>query len=102
MASDEFFEIACPDCKSILIVRRRDGKLMEVRKPIIEDSTGDRFEDAFKKVKRSQGEIERKVAEAQERERTKMDRLNALFKEGMEQAQKEGPTGPPKRDFDLD
>lgn len=100
--SDEFFEIPCPECKTIMIIRRRDGKVLEVRKPIIEDSTGDRFEDAFKKVKRSQSEIERKVAEARERERTKMDRLNALFNEGMEQAKKDGPVKPPKRDFDLD
>jgi hypothetical protein len=100
--ADELFEIPCPGCKTILIIRRRDGKLIEARAPIIEDSTGDRFEDAFKKVKRSQGEIERKVAEAKERERTKMDRLNALFKEGMEQAQKEGPVKPPRRDMDLD
>ena len=100
--NDEFWEIPCPECQTILIVRRRDGKLMEVRKPILKESTGDRFEDAFLKVKRSKAEVERKVEEARERERTKMDRLNALFKEGMEQAQKDGPVGPPKRDLDMD
>lgn len=100
--SDEFFEITCPDCKNILIVRRRDGKLMEVRKPILEESTGDRFDDAFLKVKRSQGEIEKKVEAAREKERTKMDRLNALFKEGMERTQKEGPIKKPEREMDLD
>ena len=100
--NDEFYEIACPDCKTILIVRRRDGKIMETRKPIIEDSTGDRFEDAFLKVKRSKGEIEKKVEQAREKERTKMDRLNALFKEGMERSQKEGPIKKPEREMDLD
>ena len=100
--SDEFFEITCPDCKTILIVRRRDGKLMETRKPILEESTGDRFEDAMLKVKRSKGELEKKVEEAREKEKTKMDRLNALFKEGMERSQKEGPVTKPKREVDLD
>lgn len=100
--SDEFFEVTCPDCKMILIIRRRDGKLMETRKPILEESTGDRFEDAFLKVKRSQGEIEKKVEQAREKERTKMDRLNALFKEGMERTQKEGPVKRPERELDLD
>ncbi len=100
--SDEFIQIACPDCQTVLIIRRRDGKLMETRKPIIEDTTGDRFEDAFLKVKRSQGAIEKKVEDAKERERTKMDRLNALFKEGLEKAKEEGPATKPKREFDMD
>lgn len=100
--SDEFFEITCPDCKNILIVRRRDGKLMETRKPILEDSTGDRFEDAMLKVRRSKDELEKKVEEAREKEKSKMDRLNALFKEGMERSQKEGPVTKPKREVDLD
>jgi hypothetical protein len=100
--SDEFFEIACPDCKTILIVRRRDGKIAEQRKPILAESTGDRFEDAFLKVKRSKGEIEKKVEEAREKEKTKMDRLNALFKEGLERTQKEGPIKKPERELDLD
>jgi uncharacterized Zn finger protein (UPF0148 family) len=100
--NEEFFEITCPDCNTILIIRRRDGKLMETRKPILEDSTGDRFEDAMRKVKRSKSEIEKKVEEAREKEKTKMDRLNALFKEGLERAQEEGPVTKPKREVDLD
>ncbi|HEX2973054.1 MAG TPA: hypothetical protein VHP11_12020 [Tepidisphaeraceae bacterium] len=100
--SDDFFEITCPDCKNILIVRRRDGKVMEVRKPILEESTGDRFDDAFLKVKRSQSEIEKKFEAAREKEKNKMERLNALFKEGMERTQKEGPIKRPEREVDLD
>lgn len=101
--NDEFFEIACPECKTILIVRRKDGKVMEVRKPILEDSTGDRFEDAMRKVKGSKSEIEKKVEAAREREKSKMDRLNQLFKEGLEQAQKDGPiVKKPGREMDLD
>ena len=99
---DNTIQVTCPECQTILIVRRRDGKILERRKPIIEDSTGDRFEDAFRKVKRSGGEIERKVEEARERERTKMDRLDALFKEGLERAEKEGPIKKPTSDMDLD
>jgi hypothetical protein len=98
----EFIEIACPDCKTILIVRRRDGKLMETRKPILEDSTGDRFEDAMLKVRHAGAEVEKKVKEAREREQSKMDRLNALFKEGLKKAQEEGPVSKPKREMDLD
>ncbi len=99
---EDFLEVTCPGCKTILIVNRRSGKVVEVRKPILEDSSGDRFEDAYRKVKGSKDEIEKKVEAARERERSKMDRLNQLFKEGLEQAEKEGPIQKPKRDFELD
>ncbi|OPZ06959.1 MAG: hypothetical protein BWZ08_02174 [candidate division BRC1 bacterium ADurb.BinA292] len=100
--TDEFFEVPCPECKSVLIIRRRDGKLMETRKPLLEETTGDRFEDAYERVRRAGNEIERKVAEAREREKGKMDRLNALFNDSLEKAKKKGPVQKPKREVDLD
>jgi uncharacterized Zn finger protein (UPF0148 family) len=99
---DDFLKVTCPDCKHILIVNRRDGKVVEVRKPLLEESTGDRFQDAMLKVKRSTNELEKKVEGAKERERQKMDRLNQIFKEGLEQARKEGPVEKPQSDLDLD
>ena len=102
MAKDDFLEVKCPGCDTVLIVDRRNGKVVETRKQLIEDSTGDRFEDAFKKVKRSKGEVERRVEEAREREKNKMERLNALFREGLEKAEKEGPITKPDRELDLD
>jgi uncharacterized Zn finger protein (UPF0148 family) len=100
--SDDILKIACPDCKNILVVDRKSGKVLEVLKPIIEESTGDRFEDAMLKVKRSTNDLEKKVEQARQREREKMDRLNAVFKEGLEKAKDEGPIKPPSRDWDLD
>ena len=100
--SDDFLEIKCPGCELILIVRRRDGKVVETRKPILEDSTGDRFEDAMLKVRRSKGEIEKKFEEARAREKGKMERLNALFKEGLQKAEQEGPITKSPREMDLD
>ena len=101
--NEDFIQIACPECQSILIVRRRDGKLVETRKPILKDSTGDRFEDARLKVKGLKDEVERKVEEAKARERGKMDRLNALFEEGLKKQREEGgPIEKPKREVDLD
>jgi uncharacterized Zn finger protein (UPF0148 family) len=100
--TDEFLKVTCPDCKIILIVNRRDGKVVETRKPILEASTGDRFEDARLKVKRSTDSVEKKVEEAKERERGKLERLDQFFKQGLEQARKDGPVEKPKRDMDLD
>ena len=101
--TEDFFEIKCPDCQTVLIVRRRDGKIVETRKPIVKESTGDRFEDARLKVKGMKDEVERKVEEAKQREKTKMDRLNALFEDGLKKQREEGgPVKRPEREVDLD
>ena len=99
---DDFIEVACPECKTILIVRRKDGKIVEVRKPIIEDSTGNRFEDAMLKVKREKDTIAKKFEEAKKREQSKMERINAQFEEGLKRAKAEGPVSKPHSPFDLD
>ncbi len=46
------FKVTCPCCDSILIIDRIGGKIIETRKPLVEDSSGDRFADAFLKNKR--------------------------------------------------
>lgn len=89
--NDDFLKVTCPDCGTILIVKRRDGTVVEVRKPILEDSSGDRFEDAQRKVREEKDTIARKVAEAREKEKGKMDRLNALFNDALGRAKDEGP-----------
>lgn len=98
----EFFEIPCPGCKTILVVDRRQGKVVEVRKPIVEDSSGDRFEDARRKVLGEKDTIARKVEEARDRERNKMNRLEALFKEGLQRAKEEGPITKPYNPLEND
>lgn len=98
----DFLEVACPDCKTIIIVRKRDGKVMEVRRPIVEDSSGDRFEDARRKVAGMKDATMKKVEEVKAREKNKMERLNALFKEGLDRAKEEGPITKPHNPMDLD
>lgn len=51
------FKVICPDCGVILLVDRLTGEVMETRKPIIEQSTGDRFADAIIKVKKDREKI---------------------------------------------
>ncbi len=87
---EEFLKVTCPDCKTILVIRRKDGEVVEVRKPLLEDSTGDRFQDAELKIRREKETIARKFEEAKRREETKFDRLNALFDENMKKASEEG------------
>lgn len=97
----ETINVTCPDCGTVLVVNRKTGKVLEVRRALVEDSTGDRFEDAIKKVKRSGDEMERKFQEAQRRESEKMSKLDQIFKENLKKA-KEEPIVRPLRDIDLD
>ncbi len=98
----DFLEVKCPDCGIVLVVNRRTGKTVEVKRSIIEDTTGDRFKDAEIKIKTSASALEKKVAEAKAREAGKMDRLNAMFAEGLEKAKSEGEVERPVNPMDLD
>ncbi len=99
---DEFIEVKCPGCQTVLIVNRRSGKIVEVRKPILEESTGDRFQDAMIKVRGEKEAIAKKFEQAKAKERGKIDRLNALFEESLRKAKEEGPVTKPINPMDLD
>jgi len=104
VSSETTFEVKCPGCNLILIIDRVTGKVLEQRKPLVEagESTGDRFEDAFLRVKKSGERVETKVAQAKEREKSKMDRLNKLFDESLKKKIEEGDTGKPASPYDLE
>ena len=91
---EENLKISCPDCEAILIVRRRDGKILEVRKPILAESTGDRFDDAFQKVKGRSKEVNAKVAEAKKREEERLAGADDFFKRALERAKESGDEKP--------
>jgi hypothetical protein len=99
---DHTLTIRCPGCQSVLIVDRITGEVLETRKPLVEDSTGDRFQDAVKKIKQDSQQAEAKFRQAKEAEKNKHADLDALFKKSMEQVKKEGPAAPDLRDIDLD
>jgi hypothetical protein len=99
---DDFFKIQCPGCQNVLVVRRRDGHVVEVRKPVLEQSTGDRFEDAMIKVKSQADAAAKKFEEARAREKNKMDRLNSLFDEGLKRAKQSPSPERPINPLDLD
>jgi hypothetical protein len=101
--SGETFEIKCPCCEAILIIRRRDGQLLETRQPIRADSSGDRFDDALKNVRERSGVIDKKVQAARDAEKKKASRLDSLFKEGLDRAKKDPQDkGRPANPLDLD
>ncbi len=97
----EPLSVTCPDCKTILIVERDTGKVLEVRKPIVEESSGDRFEDARRKVLEAQERADKAFESARKREKEKFSKLEKLFEEKKEQF-KDQPIERPDRPFDHD
>jgi adenine-specific DNA methylase len=97
---DETFKVTCPHCDTILIVQRRDGKVLEVRKPLLEESTGDRFEDAFLKVKKRPKEVDEKIAAARQKEKERLKGADDFFKRALTRAKEsdEKPVNPLDQD----
>jgi hypothetical protein len=83
---EENIKVTCPECQCVLVIRRRDGEILEVRHPILEESTGDRFQDAFMKVKGRSHEIDSKVADAKKKEAEKLKSADDFFKQALERA----------------
>jgi len=98
----ETIKVTCPCCKTILIVDRKEGKILEERRPILEKSSGDRFQDAMKKVRGQKEFLESKVRDTQKRQRERKAKLEKLFEEELKKAQEEGPPEKPLRPIDLD
>jgi hypothetical protein len=98
---NEPLTITCPDCKTILIVDRKTGKILEVRKPLVDDPSGDRFEDARQRVLQQGDRAQKAFEEARQREKEKHARLEALFKEKA-QEYKDQPIERPEHPMDRD
>ena len=99
---DEFIQITCPCCKTILIIERRMGKIVEERRPILEQSTGDRYQDALKKVKERTSLAEEKFRKAKEAEKAKKEKLEKLFQEKLKDAKDSGEEIRPFNPYDLE
>ena len=82
--------VTCPCCQTILVVEKKSGHVLEERKPIVEESTGDRYEDALKKVQGRAGEAEEKFNRFKSEQDAKKARLNALFDERVKEIQDSG------------
>jgi len=99
---EKYIKIKCPSCGSILIIDKIDEKIVEVRKPLIEKSTGDRFKDAFLKYQSSKNETEKKFEQLKQEEKHKKDKLDDLFKKSINKVKKSGKIEKEIRDIDLD
>jgi hypothetical protein len=99
----EFLEVKCPECKCTLFVNRSTGKVVEVRKPVEDQKPGEeRFDALVRKAKTRGDAAMEKFAQAKEREKSKYERLDSLFKETLNRVEESGDVGPTVRDVDID
>jgi GTP1/Obg family GTP-binding protein len=105
MPSPDHFEVKCPCCSAVLVLDRRSGKVIETRTPVLpkDESTGDRFEDARKRVETAGERIDEKVQAAKAAEKSRLSKLDALFKERSKEIVEKGePIERPDGLFDRD
>lgn len=96
-------EVKCSCCNTVLIVDRKTGKVLETREPLVEDSSGDRFEDARRLVRETQKRAEEKFKAAKEAQKDKLSKLDALFKERAKEIVESGePIEKPDSPWDRD
>ena len=79
----------------------KEGKIIEVRKPIIEETTGDRLKDAMIKAKKRQDEADSIFQQAKEKGKERRSKFDSMFKESVEKAKEEDDGTPPPREIDL-
>ncbi len=96
----EPIQIKCPCCDSILVIDPFEKKVLEIRKPIVEESTGDRLQDAFLKVQKRKSEAEEQFKKAKEKDKERKSKMDEIFRESLEKAKDEDDGTPPSNPFD--
>jgi hypothetical protein len=80
----------------------RDRRSPGSARTLVAESSGDRFQDALKKVRLDRDQAEAKFRQAQSEEKTKAQALDQLFQKSLEQAKKDDPAKPPTKDIDWE
>lgn len=95
-------KIICPDCKTILLIDRVTEKIVEMRKPILEQSTGDRFKDAFIKSKQDKLNAERKFKESTKAYEKRSESLQDIFNKSLKRVKENDDKSKPETPFDFE
>ena len=93
--------VTCPDCKVILVVNRDTGAVLEVRKPLVENPSGDRFADALRAQKEHDKKIKSLFKESFSGLAKKEEERRRQFEESLEKVRESGDAEPELRDIDL-
>jgi len=99
---NDAYNITCPCCNTILVVERRTGKILDERRPILDQSTGDRYQDALKKVRERGSVAEEKFQKFKSDQKDKMSKLDALFKDTVKRVEESGEDIKPINPLEMD
>ncbi len=98
---DKDIVVTCACCDSVLIIDRVSGKLVECRKPLVEESSGDRLVDAFKKSKQDRDTRNAIFDNMSDLADNKKKVAEELFKASLEEAKKD-PEDKPQSIYDVE
>ncbi len=93
--------IDCPCCESLLIIDRVTGKVLECRKPLVEESSGDRLSDALQKEQQDKEQRAGFFDNIKEQQEKKKQLAEDLFDASLKDA-KEQHDVKPDSIFDAD
>ena len=102
MGMSDVLQVTCPCCDTILIVERKTGAIVEERKPILNQSTGDRYEDALQKVRQRPAEAQAKFSKFHDEQDARKARLSALFDERLKEINESGEEVEKVNPFEMD
>lgn len=86
---DRELKIKCPCCDSLIFVDRISGRIIETRKPLVEESSGNRLVDAFEKNKLDKEKRSAVFDDMADNLRKKKKLSEELFKSSLEDAKKD-------------
>lgn len=98
---DRELKIKCPCCDSLLFVDRISGKIIETRKPLVEESSGNRLDDAFEKNRLDKIKRSAVFDDMADNLEKKKKLSEELFKSSLEDAKK-NKSAKPHSIFDAD
>jgi len=97
------YNITCPCCQTILVINRDTGKILEERKPLVDDPSGDRFADAMRARKEHADKMKTLFDKSLTSVAEKDEERRSVFEESLKKAREEGADDDrPIRDIDLD
>ncbi|VAX18295.1 hypothetical protein MNBD_NITROSPINAE02-1058 [hydrothermal vent metagenome] len=95
------FKVNCPCCDLILVIDKASGKIVETRKPLVKESTGDRFKDAFLKREQDKERLAGAFDNIKEEQEKKKRAASELFNASLDSARNDN-TEKPHSIFDQD
>ncbi len=99
---DKDLKITCPDCRVILIVDRISGEIIETRRPLVKDSSGDRFKDSMKKLDIEKAHRQNMFDNLAEEQAKKKAVAEELFNASLKDVKEKGDEIRPENIFDRD